>query len=329
LPLLTVCLPYYGSTRTQKSIDSIFPFLSENLTLYILALQSDRPLLNLYALSPYVEIHYTSSPLLPSRARNILIRLVTSDYLTFLDSDDFVDPYTLILALSIIVDNPADLFLFPYQPFHFTDSFYFNSQGYIDKIMLARYYLDRPHGTSLIHHVWSKIFRRIFLLDNTIYFDEFLVVYEDLLFVSQAISCAQFIFLSMYQFYYYSSSSTGLSRFFYKYPLGFKRSLTEYRNILLATFDLDSNSLYYKALSYWFHKLHVLSRELGFLQQRYFLFRLVFDREMWKSSLYSTVGEISYLASSHNWFISLITLPLFSRIHSLTLHGDSEYVNKQ
>ncbi|MCD8390768.1 MAG: glycosyltransferase family 2 protein [Firmicutes bacterium] len=113
-----------------------------------------------------------------SRARNLGISNARGDYILFVDSDDMLKTDCLSLLASEIGD--FDIYMFGYN--------FILSNGRV-KTVLPKSTGKIPSEQALCYYssgytnaVWNKLFRREFLVENSLMFDESVSMGEDLLF---------------------------------------------------------------------------------------------------------------------------------------------------
>ena len=123
-----------------------------------------------------------------AHARNVGLEHAEGEYVGFLDCDDSADTTMFQKLLELARNEESDI----------ATCGYLRVEG--DDVQ-RRDYARRPcfgyplvQAPSLIRrnvpYIWNKLFRRDFLLDNGLRFDETLRIYEDLVFTYTAFACA-------------------------------------------------------------------------------------------------------------------------------------------
>lgn len=138
------------------------------------------------------------------KARNIGMTYATSDYVGFVDSDDWVEPDMYEIMLDEMVKNDRDIV---YCKF-FRDNGQNIKEHRLDG-MVANLLIDTTEkrkefirSNCLGYGVWDKIYKRQLLVENNIYFPEN-VAYEDIFFSGLYYLYAKKIAIVNYELYHY------------------------------------------------------------------------------------------------------------------------------
>lgn len=149
------------------------------------------------------------------RARNIGMTYATTDYIGFVDSDDWVEPNMFEILLDEMVKNNRDIV---YCRF-FRDN---GEEVKVHKLdgTAAYLFIDSEEkrkefirSNCLGYGVWDKIYKKDFLEKNNIYFPE-CVAYEDIFFSGLYYLYAERIAIVNYELYHYfvNENSTVLKK---------------------------------------------------------------------------------------------------------------------
>ena len=139
-----------------------------------------------------------------SSARNTGILAAQGKYICFIDSDDFVEKSMLEELYNIIEEKKFDVVD--------SDIFLYNNKTHEIKERKNKEYLKIEKGLFLWGkynvEVWNKIYRKNFLLDNNIFFEEG-IIHEDDLFSIKILSSTNKIEHINKCFYYYRINRSG------------------------------------------------------------------------------------------------------------------------
>jgi glycosyltransferase involved in cell wall biosynthesis len=143
----------------------------------------------------------------PSSARNTGIKAATGDYISFIDSDDWVEPNFLESLYSLALENNADIvntgitveFL---KGKRIEKLKYSREICMTDKSQFGAFFWEL-HKLKLSNYPVTRLFRKGFLFENNILFDTNVHVGEDLLFNLEAFKCANVICVNTLAPYHY------------------------------------------------------------------------------------------------------------------------------
>lgn len=139
-----------------------------------------------------------------SSARNTGILVAQGKYICFIDSDDFIEKSMIEELYNIIEEKNFDVVD--------SDIFLYDNKTHEIKERKNKEYLKIEKGLILWERynveVWNKIYRKSFLLDNNIFFEEG-IIHEDDLFSIKILSSTNKIGHINKSFYYYRINRSG------------------------------------------------------------------------------------------------------------------------
>lgn len=183
---ITMIVPVYnGEKFINRCIDSILGQSFKSYSIIIVndgSTDSTKIKLARYSTNKRIRIINTKNQGV-SAARNLALNFVRSEYIGFIDADDYIEPnYLQDLFNGITTKNNIDLSVINFSKQNSEGNLLYRSH-YISGIMNAKSFMeyilrfDGPGG-----YLWNKLFRRKIICDNSLRFDTELSIAEDLLF---------------------------------------------------------------------------------------------------------------------------------------------------
>lgn len=149
-----------------------------------------------------------------SSARNVGLDKAQGEFIVFIDSDDYVD----INYLTILTNVKADLVVTGYKEFgNGVNKELQNQKSYTDSLVadsLISNCLSSILDDIIMRSPWDKLFKRITIVENSIYFDSSMSYAEDTVFVqTYLLFCHTIAFQSGTPYHYRLDSNNSLLKY--------------------------------------------------------------------------------------------------------------------
>ena len=199
---ISVIVPVFNVEKyLKKCLDSLI-----NQTLYDIEIiciddgsaDSSLEILNEYSNKDDRIIVVSQENLGPSQSRNKGIELAQGDYLTFVDSDDWIELNCLEKVYNNAIFNGSEVVLFNAIEHRANNKFHKRIYLPIDKNVdyndfVFDYTYNKQLAMNNVFVVWSKLYKTSFLKENNIIFDTSYKMFEDVPFHIETILFARCI----------------------------------------------------------------------------------------------------------------------------------------
>lgn len=214
--LISVIIPVYKVEERllRKSIESVINQTYQNWEL--LLIEDGSPdecgkICDEYSNEKIKVIHKKNGGV--SSARNVGLIVSSGEYITFLDSDDFIDKNYLKYLLQLIVSNNSDIGI---CCCNYVDGKNIENTKIVKKQLTleqiqaieALCYMKQYFFGNEFTAVWGKLYRREII--GNIQFDERMSIGEDFVFNYRCFSRSRCIAVGNERLYYYFVSNSGL-----------------------------------------------------------------------------------------------------------------------
>ena len=209
---ISIIIPIHNiESYLEETLDSLFnqTIGHENLeVLMINDCSTDRSLeiIDKYASKFYnfIAVHLTENSGLPGKPRNIGIEKATGEYLMFMDHDDYYSKDACEVFYNKIAQQNADIIFSRYN-YVFDDGRRSKSPNYLGEINELNLNSIEENKSILdfAPSIWTKMFKRSFILDNNIRFPEGMLAEDLSFYVHSLLKAKGIIYLNNYFSYNY------------------------------------------------------------------------------------------------------------------------------
>lgn len=223
-PKVSVILPCYNVEKyVAKSIQSVLNQTFVDFELLVIidgSPDNSKPIAETFE-DARISIYEKPNGGL-SDARNYGLERAKGEFVYFMDSDDWIEPNLLEIALKKCKQYTADFIIFGYYLDNedinenllsrrdiFSENIIFSKQ--------ANHLVIDENKINLLGYAWNKIYKTSFLKENEIIFDKGISLVEDILFNSKVYSNSnQIVFVEDKLYHYIDRPSTSLIKTFHK-----------------------------------------------------------------------------------------------------------------
>lgn len=158
-----------------------------------------------------------------AKARNRGVNVATGEYITFVDSDDYIRQDAYESLINTIKKNNCDLVCFSFNVVDekgnildwYVPNFkrHIKDKGYYSGKEIAKLFLT---SRDIEGFGWNKVFRKAFIDEHKIMYDESKTAYEDMAVLFKAILQCDKVCLCNEKFYYYRQVKSSLTHIDYE-----------------------------------------------------------------------------------------------------------------
>lgn len=227
-PMLSIVIPVYNTRKYfEECLNSILSNESDKFELIIVddgSTDGVSEICDKYENNPQIQILHQKN-MGVSKARNAGIDLSRGEYITFVDSDDYVASNYIDTILKAL-QTPKDIYFF--GGINLENGQLCRNREWIYKYeeLVNREIIFHSVLSGQSNEPWDKVFRRDIVFQYKIRFDEKISLGEDIVFTLEYLKYAKSAQLIKNDIYYYRILNSGLSR---KLP---QINILEDRNLL-------------------------------------------------------------------------------------------------
>lgn len=253
---VSIIIPVYNSEKTlEKCIDSVRDQTYKNIEILIIndgSQDNSLSIMNKYKNKDKRIIIINQENKGLSGARNTGIKNATGDYITFIDSDDYINETMIEECMNIFIKYNCDAirnnYIYDYP----------NGNKSLNKDEINKEQLinlkDENQKESLVKKIlmgkiqsysWLLIIKRKIFTEKHLQFDEDILFMEDIIFLNRLLLSIDSIFLMGKPNYYYYQNKEGMTKNYSNY-------IKNMNNILIMNQRLNEILSLYKERAYYY-----------------------------------------------------------------------------
>lgn len=153
----------------------------------------------------------------PSAARNSGIKLAQGEYISFIDSDDYLDKQVFEKIFDKSKIEQYDLIIYGYNRIRVNNNKLIKKEeiSLNDKELILfennKEFVQKLISSVIFNHLWNKIYKRNIIIENDIIFNSLVTIGEDFIFNLNYFNHTKKLFISEYKAYNYVENLTGLT----------------------------------------------------------------------------------------------------------------------
>ena len=221
---LSVIVPVYNAEKTiKKCMESI---LKQKCTLELIIIDDDSSD-DTKSIVDEMKKEYSNIKYWHKRnggvasARNLGLRKAVGRYVTFVDQDDWLDNGVYEIAIDALKRENADMYVFGYYKDYNNRSVPMKNENEIPTVVkepsdIIKFAFYREKYRSFAAFVWNKMFRRSFLTENNVCFNEDLKRGDDVLFISEVALHSPKTIVNKESYYHYYQREDSITHTFSK-----------------------------------------------------------------------------------------------------------------
>lgn len=311
MPKISIIIPIYNVDKYLcKTLDSVINQTFEDIEIICIndgSTDNSLQILKDYALKDHRIVVIDQENKGVATSRNIGLENAKSDFIIFLDGDDWLDESTCEEAYNKIMETNADIVCYGRYDV-FEDKFKIHSNYKYLELYENETNIDIDIISKFINNCWQKIFNLNFLKKNQIYFPDGINVFEDGIFnLCCLYKKPKYRFLNKNLHYYRLNRPASLTS-------GNKNAI---KNVINADkyFLKSSNFVNCQNEKYKLLTLEKIIMDLNYFYKRKdnFWYRLKFIKEIkdFKSWLYENIDNELLNKTNNIKFIDSLINPVF------------------